>query len=90
MSQNEPSEFYRKDVLLQGLKEEAENPKQSRHKLTLFTHMKKIISKLFGVNFYATSKNVQGAKSVGISDANVNYKQKMKMDSSTGGRADIN
>ena len=50
--------------------------------------MKNLISKLFGVNFYATSKNVQGAKSVGLSDANV--KQKMKRDSSTGGRADIN
>ena len=52
--------------------------------------MKNLISKLFGVNFYTTSKNVQSAKSVGISDANVNYKQKMKRDSSTGGRADIN
>ena len=52
--------------------------------------MKNLISKLFGVNFYAMSKNVQGAKSVGLSDANVNYKQKMKRDSSTGGRADIN
>ena len=51
--------------------------------------MKNLISKLFGVNFYATSKNVQGAKNVGLSDANVNYKQKMKRDSSTG-RADIN
>lgn len=52
--------------------------------------MKNLISKLFGVKLYATSKNVQGAKSVGISDANVNYKQKMKRDSQTGGRADIN
>ena len=52
--------------------------------------MKKLFNKLFSVGIYATSKNVQGAKSVGISDANVNYKQKMKMDSSTGGRADIN
>jgi hypothetical protein len=52
--------------------------------------MNKFFSKLFGAEIYATSKNVQGAKSVGISDANVNYKQKMKRDSSTGGRADIN
>lgn len=52
--------------------------------------MKKIISMLFGVNIYSTSKNVQGAKSVGIEDANRNYKLHMKKDSSTGGRAEIN
>lgn len=52
--------------------------------------MKSIISKLFGVNIYATSKNVKGAKSVGVEDANRNYKLHMKKDSSTGGRADIN
>lgn len=52
--------------------------------------MKKFINKLFGINVYATSKNVQGAKSVGIEDANRNYKLHMKKDSSTGGRADIN
>ena len=52
--------------------------------------MKKLIEKVFGVNIYATSKNVQGAKSVGVEDANRNYKLHMKTDSSTGGRADIN
>lgn len=30
--------------------------------------MKNIISKLFGVNVYATSKNVQGRKSIGAED----------------------
>lgn len=49
--------------------------------------MKKIISKLFGVDIYATSKNVQGAKSVGFEDANRNYKARMKKES---GRSDIN
>lgn len=30
--------------------------------------MKKLINKVFGVNIYATSKNVQGRKSSGIED----------------------
>ena len=52
--------------------------------------MKKLLNNLFGVGIYATSKNVQGAKSVGVEDANRNYKLHMKKDSSTGGRPDIN
>lgn len=32
--------------------------------------MKKLINKLFGVNVYATSKNVQGRKSIGAEDLN--------------------
>lgn len=30
--------------------------------------MKKLINKVFGVNIYATSKNVQGRKSSGVED----------------------
>jgi hypothetical protein len=58
--------------------------------LTITIIMKKIINKLLGVNIYATSKNVQGSKSVGVEDANRNYKLHMKKDSSTGGRPVIN
>lgn len=46
--------------------------------------MKKLINKLFGVNVYATSKNVQGKKSNGSEDVSWEKNWRLKYNDQSG------